>query len=81
MLKLFQSTLEPSNLVKIFAASDLLGESDLRKLSFRNIVWRFSSTVSDNLAELSFELLKEIFDHTNLMVSSEVDVYQAISDW
>ena len=81
--------MRPSNLMKMFSLTDLLGESDLRKLSFDKLLWNFCSAVSESksesestgLPELSFDLFKELVDHRHLRVSSEMDVYQAISDW
>ena len=69
---------------KIFAASDLLGEAEIRKLALNRIIWNFCSTAasgSDNLLDLSFELLQEVVRHQNLRISTEMDVYQVISDW
>jgi hypothetical protein len=81
----FQSTMRPSNLLKTLVVADLLGESDLRRLSFDKLIWDFSLAISNSnsngLAEVSFDLFKELVDHPHLRVSSEIDVYQAISDW
>ena len=76
--------MRPSNLFKIFAASDLLGEAEIRKLALNRIIWNFCLTAasgSDNLLDLSFELLQEVVRHQNLRISTEMDVYQVISDW
>ncbi len=77
--------MRPSNLLKTLVVADLLGESDLRRLSFDKLIWDFSlaisSSNSNGLAEVSFDLFKELVDHPHLRVSSEIDVYQAISDW
>jgi hypothetical protein len=77
--------MRPSNLLKTLVVADLLGESDLRRLSFDKLIWDFSLAISNSnsngLAEVSFDLFKELVDHPHLRVSSEIDVYQAISDW
>jgi hypothetical protein len=81
----FQSTMRPSNLLKTLVVADLLGESDLRRLSFDKLIWDFTLAISNSnsngLAEVSFDLFEELVDHPHLRVSSEIDVYQAISDW
>jgi hypothetical protein len=79
----FQSTMRPSNLLKIFAEADLLGEADLRKLAKNRIAWNFCSTVSADsnfLSELSVELLKEIVDHpgTNVIKLFSAVIYKSL---
>ena len=80
--KIFEGKLQIQNAASVYQFVNLFNSSSLQK-STNNYLERCFTILSDNesFLELEFNLISKIFASSELLITSEIEVYSAANRW